>query len=56
MYRYLACRRLRILALLQWADFGAAYARDPTTTYCYTWTTSGRILTQIAVTSGGACP
>ncbi len=34
----------------------AAYVRDATTTYCYTWATSGRILTQIAVTGGGACP
>ena len=34
----------------------AAYVRDTTTAYCYTWAASGRILTQVAVTSGGACP
>ena len=34
----------------------ADYVRDTTTAYCYTWAGSGRILTQVAVTSGGACP
>ena len=34
----------------------ADYVRDTTTAYCYTWAASGRILTQVAVTSGGACP
>lgn len=33
----------------------AAYVRDTTTTYCYTWAASGRILTQVAAVSG-SCP
>ena len=33
----------------------STYLRDPTTTYCYTWAASGRILTQVAATSG-SCP
>ena len=33
----------------------SSYLRDPTTIYCYTWATSGRILTQVAATSG-SCP
>ena len=33
----------------------STYLRDPTTTYCYTWAASGRILTQIAAVSS-ACP
>ncbi|NQW23955.1 MAG: prepilin-type N-terminal cleavage/methylation domain-containing protein [SAR202 cluster bacterium] len=33
----------------------AAYLRDSSTTYCYTWAASGRILTQVAAVSG-ACP
>ncbi len=33
----------------------AAYLRDSTTDYCYTWAASGRILTQVAA-SAGACP
>ena len=34
----------------------STYLRDPTTTYCYTWAATGRILTQVAATTGGACP
>ncbi len=35
----------------------STYLRDPTTSYCYTWATSGRILTQVtAVGSPAACP
>ena len=34
----------------------AAYTRDATTGYCYTWAASGRLLTQVAATSGGPCP
>ena len=35
----------------------SAYLRDPSTTYCYTWSTAGRILTQVAATgSPAACP
>lgn len=33
----------------------STYVRDATTTYCYTWASSGRILTQVAAVSG-ACP
>jgi len=33
----------------------SAYVRDSTTTYCYTWAATGRILTQVAAVSG-ACP
>ena len=32
-----------------------SYLRDTTTIYCYTWATSGRILTQVAASSG-SCP
>ena len=47
--------------ILDTTNFGsgqtlAAYVRDTTTTYCYTWAASGRILTQVATASGGACP
>ena len=46
--------------ILDTTDFGSsntlsAYLRDPTTTYCYTWAASGRILTQVAAVSG-VCP
>ena len=34
----------------------AEYVRDDKTVYCYTWAASGRILTQVAIASGGACP
>ena len=35
----------------------STYLRDPTTTYCYTWATSGGILTQVSATgSPAACP
>jgi len=35
----------------------SAYLRDPTTVYCYTWATSGRLLTQVAAAgSPAACP
>jgi len=35
----------------------SAYLRDATTVYCYTWATSGRILTQLAATgSPASCP
>ena len=34
----------------------ANYVRDTTTTYCYTWANTGRILTQVAVNSAGNCP
>ena len=35
----------------------STYLRDPSTTYCYTWATSGRVLTQVAATgSPAACP
>ena len=33
----------------------STYVRDTTTTYCYTWATTGRILTQVAAVSG-SCP
>lgn len=33
----------------------SVYVRDSTTTYCYTWAATGRILTQVAAVSG-ACP
>ncbi len=33
----------------------STYVRDTTTTCCYTWATTGRILTQVAVVSG-SCP
>ena len=35
----------------------STYLRDSSTTYCYTWAASGRILTQVAATgSPAACP
>ena len=35
----------------------STYLRDPSTTYCYTWAASGRVLTQVAATgSPAACP
>ena len=35
----------------------SAYLRDPSTTYCYTWSGAGRILTQVTATgSPAACP
>ena len=34
----------------------AAYVRDTSTTYCYTWAATGRILTQVATNSSGNCP
>jgi len=35
----------------------STYLRDPATSYCYTWATSGRILTQVAAAgSPAACP
>ena len=35
----------------------STYLRDPTTTSCYTWATSGRLLTQLAAAgSPAACP
>ena len=34
----------------------STYVRDPSTIYCYTWANTGRILTQVAVNSSGACP
>ena len=35
----------------------STYLRDPSTTYCYTWAASGRILTQVAASgSPAACP
>jgi prepilin-type N-terminal cleavage/methylation domain-containing protein len=35
----------------------SGYLRDTSTTYCYTWATSGRILTQVAATgSPPSCP
>ena len=47
--------------ILDSTNFGSGntlsvYVRDATTTYCYTWATTGRVLTQVAVASGGACP
>jgi len=33
----------------------STYVRDTTTTYCYTWATTGRMLTQVAAVSG-SCP
>ena len=47
--------------ILDSTDFGSgntvsAYVRDVTTAYCYTWAATGRVLTQVAVASGGACP
>lgn len=33
----------------------ASYLRDSSTTYCYTWAASGRILTQVAAVAS-ACP
>ena len=47
--------------ILDSTNFGSgntlsAYVRDATTTYCYTWATSGRILTQVATNSSGNCP
>ena len=32
----------------------STYLRDPSTTYCYTWATTGRILTQVAATGSPA--
>ena len=35
----------------------STYLRDTSTTYCYTWAASGRILTQVSATgSPAACP
>ncbi len=35
----------------------STYLRDAATAYCYTWTTTGRVLTQVAATgSPAACP
>ena len=35
----------------------STYLRDTTTSYCYTWATSGRILTQVAAAGSPAvCP
>ena len=35
----------------------AAYLRDSTTTHCYTWAGSGKVLTQVAASgSPAACP
>ena len=35
----------------------STYLRDPATTYCYTWASTGRILTQVsAAGSPAACP
>ena len=34
----------------------STYLRDPSTTYCYTWAASGRILTQVAATNPTTCP
>ena len=34
----------------------AAYTRDASTGYCYTWAGSGRLLTQVAEASPGVCP
>ena len=35
----------------------STYLRDASTNYCYTWATTGRILTQVAATgSPAACP
>ena len=35
----------------------STYLRDASTTYCYTWAASGRILTQVSATgSPAACP
>ena len=33
----------------------STYLRDTTTSYCYTWAASGRLLTQVTAVSG-ACP
>ena len=33
----------------------SAYLRDTSTSYCYTWAATGRILTQVAAVAG-ACP
>ena len=39
------------------AQCTVAYLRDPSTSYCYTWATSGRLLTQVAAAgSPAACP
>ncbi len=32
----------------------STYLRDPSTSYCYTWAASGRILTQVAATGSPA--
>jgi len=47
--------------ILDSTNFGSsntlsAYVRDTTTTYCYTWATTGRVLTQVATNSSGNCP
>ena len=34
----------------------STYLRDTSTTYCYTWAASGRILTQVAETNPTTCP
>ncbi len=35
----------------------ATYLRDPSTSFCYTWATTGRILTQVAAAGSPAvCP
>ena len=34
----------------------STYLRDPSTTYCYTWAATGRILTQVAATNPTTCP
>ena len=35
----------------------SAFLRDPSTAYCYTWATTGRILTQVAAAGSPAvCP
>ena len=34
----------------------STYLRDSSTTYCYTWAATGRILTQVAATNPTTCP
>ncbi len=34
----------------------STYLRDASTTYCYTWAATGRILTQVAATNPTTCP
>jgi prepilin-type N-terminal cleavage/methylation domain-containing protein len=34
----------------------STYLRSASTTYCYTWAATGRILTQVAATNPTTCP